>query len=703
MNGRAARPRCHAPAASVALGLVVLLLSAAPLGAGTWPDRPDSALAITPDDRNSTLIAACSDGAGGLLAAWAEQRDSNVPSQLRVARVDLHGIRRFLSLDLRDGSPSAMLMGVSPDGRGGAFAAVGHWRTSGSDVCVIRLDAAGNEVWRSPPTLARSTLGPTARLVTLGSPTGPHCLLQFLDLSTPMCARMQYLDGAGAPAWGDSGIVAWSFEWINTSLVADDGAGGAWLAAIGGTWTNGTIHVQRVHADGGFEWAPGTEVVLPVSSPGPPFCLSVDAAGGAWLSWRAALPTGGSWGFVQRVRPDGSLTFAPAGLPVPASPGDVGAIPSVCATADSQAFIAWGLGGAGNGRSLAQRLEVTGLWQWPLPAIRSTPDGYAGDAVGLFTDPQGGVSIATYPSWDTPAAPTELPLLVGQRLTRSGERLWGSAGATLAAVPIALAPIYYAQLTNYVQAVIGSQDGGVIGLVNDKRPGGGFAPYRIWAQHLDGWGRHGDTAPRVLALFDTAGDPGGWLTLRWRASSLQGDSAMATLAYELQRADGMGGWAPVASIPAGTDSEYVAQVPSVADSTGPESPTTVYRVRARDGAGRTWTSLSDSARSRADSPPLAVDSRTPDGFACAPPSPSPARGEVRLAFTLGREGHVSLTVFDVLGRRMSFRPEVSYPSGSHEVRLRLTDAEGRAWPPGLYLVRWEALDARRIERFVVLR
>ncbi|NNF57312.1 MAG: T9SS type A sorting domain-containing protein, partial [Rhodothermaceae bacterium] len=79
-------------------------------------------------------------------------------------------------------------------------------------------------------------------------------------------------------------------------------------------------------------------------------------------------------------------------------------------------------------------------------------------------------------------------------------------------------------------------------------------------------------------------------------------------------------------------------------------------------------------------------STTPTGFALAPAAPNPFRGSTRLSFTLPAPGHVSLTIYDVTGRRVAVLLDgVQQAAGTHRV-----DLEGQGLASGTYIVRLEA-------------
>lgn len=95
--------------------------------------------------------------------------------------------------------------------------------------------------------------------------------------------------------------------------------------------------------------------------------------------------------------------------------------------------------------------------------------------------------------------------------------------------------------------------------------------------------------------------------------------------------------------------------------------------------------------------PFMAKSTVPQ-FQLRAPSPNPARSAATVAFDLPRSSDVRLAVFDVTGREVRRLVVGTRPTGSHEVRLSLTDLPG-----GLYLVRLVAGDDTATRRIVIAR
>ncbi len=101
--------------------------------------------------------------------------------------------------------------------------------------------------------------------------------------------------------------------------------------------------------------------------------------------------------------------------------------------------------------------------------------------------------------------------------------------------------------------------------------------------------------------------------------------------------------------------------------------------------------------------PVAVESAKTGSLALASPSPNPARGAVRLGFTLERAGEARLAIVDAQGRRVAEPARGAFDAGAHDFTWDGRDASGRSAAPGIYFVTLEAGGARAYARLVRVR
>ena len=70
--------------------------------------------------------------------------------------------------------------------------------------------------------------------------------------------------------------------------------------------------------------------------------------------------------------------------------------------------------------------------------------------------------------------------------------------------------------------------------------------------------------------------------------------------------------------------------------------------------------------------------------------PNQSRGPTAFAFSLARPEFVSITVYDVTGKKVTTLVRGTYGAGRYDVRWEARDDQGRLCKPGLYFYRMDA-------------
>lgn len=671
------------------LGLAPLL--AASVAHARWPVQPDQFIELTARGKFIAAQSACSDGVGGAFVAWG----SLVPLGQFVQHLDAFGDTLFPAGPFRLNEQSGRSLTIVPDGKGGLVAAVNRY-TPGDPISTLELRAlgpAGEERWST--TVWSGKIGESyyARIL-LRDERVPGFVVTWVDANvSPARLRAQRFDDAGVPQWGDSGVVVLDDAPVVLGhSIAPDDQGGAWFLADKHAYTGSArLCLCRVDAAGTPVTPPSGEglwsgAVLPLD----PRILR-DGAGGVFVS-RTYY---GGYCCVDHFRRDGTQDFGPSGLPIA---GDQPLQePFLGGSGDGRAFVAWQVHPTALGWvTRVQCVDTTGAWLWPGNGVDTGSGPATFVDIPVLPDGEGGVTLCV-DSW----ADSLGNLRAAQRFSAEGAKLWTEPPPGL----IAGAP---EQVLYGSSSSVTTGDGGVIYFEALSDSGDFQYPERnrLVAQRLDRYGRHGDTAPRILSLGDVPDDAGGWLDLRWAASCLEGDSAMGTARYDVQRSqpDGAGGteWVTVAQQPATGLDEYTLAVPTLVDSIAPGAAPTSLRCRAVDAAGRTWDSPVRSASSYPNPGALGVDEDAPHRLALAPPAPSPATGSVLVRCSLPAGAAGALELFDAGGRRVRSIGLASGLPGERSLRIDLLDAGGRSLPPGLYLLRLRTPFGSRTRRLVVL-
>ena len=678
-----------------ALAITLLGLSTAGVAQARWPARADRQLTLTTNEDRAELRDACTDGSGGAYLTWREYSVPQWPDRIR--HLGSFGDDVFNSITWAADSMTGSVTRLAPDGAGGVLALSERFPAPSFEriVTVTSIGARGNRLGVAALAPAGFARGDMTAECLVKDPDGPTCVAVWNDdFNASTLLRAQCCNSAGQPLWSDTGVVVTSrlHAPCISGLVAD-GRGGWWLAVVcfpGGITEE--LRVQHIDIDGTPEW-PDTGIVIATSSGVlAALSLSSDGSGGIYLA--SYRDSGSNW--VQRIRPNGTFAFGPNGVALPGPDGAWLGGATLGQQVGGRLVAMWASYEAQQWQTRAQMLDSTGTWIWPGAGVLAGR-AYNDMSHHVFANADGGATVAVPTVGQVPAG-------VG-----GGAQRFGANGLLLWPTPT---PIFMVASWDQLQDLYGRScyvptgEGGVM-YFTALRDSGLYVSGNgcIRAQHLDAHGRLGDTSPRIASVRDVPGDLGGTLEVRWKASCLEGDSTMATVAYDVlrQQPDGAGGTtlAVVGTLTATGDSEYVAQVPTLADSTSPGAAPTVLRVRARDASGREWLSPPAAGASYANGP-LGVGPDATATLSLSAPSPSPASSRTQVRYTLAAAGHVSLELLDVAGRRVHTLAAGAKPAGPHAETLELRDDAGRRLPSGLYFVRLTTAGRCLTRRLVVL-
>ncbi len=83
--------------------------------------------------------------------------------------------------------------------------------------------------------------------------------------------------------------------------------------------------------------------------------------------------------------------------------------------------------------------------------------------------------------------------------------------------------------------------------------------------------------------------------------------------------------------------------------------------------------------------------------------PNPFNPQTTIRFDLEKGSHVSLSIYDLMGRRIRTLAQGIYSAGSHSVQWDGRDDRGMASPSGLYLVRLESGAKHQVKKMYLIR
>jgi hypothetical protein len=233
------------------------------------------------------------DGPGGAIVAWISFSGQNVYAQ----KIAPNGAVQWTA----DAALVCSAIGVKTrsalvsDGSGGAVIAWEDERNGGHghDIYMQRLNSGGAPLWTADGVAVCTATGDQQRAVLAPDGSGGAVVswqdMRFGSLTDQIAVYSQKVDMDGSALWAADGICVGSVGMVND--IAADGSGGAilaWFTYLGGISKG---YVQRLDAGGSPQWTPGGVSLRAASNQFIP-TLVTDGVGGAIVAWTDYLNLG---------------------------------------------------------------------------------------------------------------------------------------------------------------------------------------------------------------------------------------------------------------------------------------------------------------------------------------------------------------------------------------------------------------------------
>jgi hypothetical protein len=290
------------------------------------------------------------------------------------------------------------------DGSGGAVVAWIDERPSNSffKVFTQRINASsGNGLWATDGVPARAATGDqfNPQVVYDGSSGGIYVWSDTLDLIPGAQVYAQKLDlVSGAPQWAVNGVAAKTNMTNNNLKAAPDGSGG--ILITGMVWPpgpgNASVFAQRLAAASGTpQWsAQGVELCSTVNNPKYPQ-IAPDGSGGAVVAWHDDRSGDYNIYAQKSDASNGAPQWTANGEAVSTTSGDQ-EYPMIIPDGAGGVIITWQDSRNGDYDIFAQRIDLaTGTPQWAVDGVAVCATG--GDQVSPMIVPDGsGGAVITW-------------------------------------------------------------------------------------------------------------------------------------------------------------------------------------------------------------------------------------------------------------------------------------------------------------------
>jgi len=617
------------------------------------------------------------DGAGGFGTR------NNIPVANGPTSIALGEFDGDCKLDIAVTCPSANLITVlSGNGLGGfpgrtdyalpsgpVSVAPGDLRGDGkTDLVVAR--SGSNAVSVLVPSLQACGLPVSTALGAQGTPNlvsdgvGGALLTWHDGRSGELDVYAQRVDATGLAQWTSDGepvCTATAEQYY--PVIVSDGAQGAIVAWYDLRGTYG-LYIQRLNSSGVRQWNPQDGVLICNTANGPYLLVSMvsDGAGGAILSWYDNR-NGNDDIYAQRVNASGVPQWPANGVAI-CTDANSQVRPAIASDGANGAIIAWeDSRNVISGTDLyAQRINGLGVRQWPLNGVPLCT------AIGTQATPRlisssAGSAIA---AWDDHRSGTND--VFAQRIGSTGTLAWTSTG-----VGVSLS----SQRRSNFQLAPDSAGGAIVVCQEDG------SPHVVLAQRFSitgtrQWGMNGQSVSgaginQLYPCVVTESDGGAivfWTETRGCLEMIYGQRLSS---------GGSPSWVP-GGVPVCGQSLIFGPAQAISDGA--------------EGAIVAWTDyLADQddiyVRHLSSSGDAFVDVPRPAGALRVEPRawPNPFSGPVSLAFSLEKAMTVRLEVLDVAGRIVSVSPVMRLETGPQTVTWDGRVDRGGALAAGVYFLR----------------
>ena len=325
---------------------------------------------------------------------------------------------------------------ITSDGSGGAIITWDDSRDGNFNIYAQRINSSGAALWAADG-VAVCTQASNQYFASITSDGSSGAIITWQDdRNGNPTIYAQRIDQTGAIVWtgypdGVAISTLSSGQWAPT--ITGDGGGGAIITWFDYRNGNNDIYAKRINASGVVQWtANGLAVCTQASHQYYPTITS-DGSGGAIISWYDDR-TGNQDIYAQRIDASGATqwTTAAAGGVAVCTNTSRQDNPTITFDGSHGAIITWFDGRAGNYDIYAQRIDASGATQWTTAAAggvavctltsnQMTPE--------ISSDGSGGAII----TWSDARNSTYYDIYA-QRINSSGAALWTANGVAISTV-----------------------------------------------------------------------------------------------------------------------------------------------------------------------------------------------------------------------------------------------------------------------------
>ncbi|MBL0044139.1 MAG: hypothetical protein IPP33_06965 [Flavobacteriales bacterium] len=332
---------------TIALALASLLLTVSPGVRSQWTSDPavNTPISVGADDQSDPRII--SDGEGGAIIAWSDNRPESNGRGVFAQRINADGEPIWAPNGVPVVTQPAgqkILEDIVSDGNGGAIVVYLLYDNGGyHDIFAQRFDATGQPLWNAAGAPVCINIYPQLEPVAVSDGNGGVIVAWWDARNDGADVFAQHLDANGQDQWGTNGIPVATGDNNQVGVrIATNDANGALITWFGGYFgvNPGGVRMQNVAGDGSMLWPlNGVRVCQLVSDQSVPE-LCADGSGGGIATWVDRRNDGSGDLYAQHIDATGALQWSTDGVLIDDGLGEQGQVAMARSGANST-FIAW--------------------------------------------------------------------------------------------------------------------------------------------------------------------------------------------------------------------------------------------------------------------------------------------------------------------------------------------------------------------------
>ncbi|MCF6269461.1 MAG: T9SS type A sorting domain-containing protein [Melioribacteraceae bacterium] len=338
---------------------------------------------ITSDAAHTTPYQAISDGSGGMVLCW-RRRTSLLNYDIYAGQINNSGTVSWTDVIINNETENQQNPALTTDGSGGAIIAWEDNRnknTSGYDIYAQWINSSGVVQWTATGTAicTRPYVQEKVQIVSDGS-GGAIIVWRDLSNGSDYNITAQKINSSGTVQWITDGFPIRNLTGSSASdpKIVTDGSGGAIIVWEDTRSGNSDLYAQRINSSGSVQWAADGVPITTAASTQSDHSVISDGSGGAITVWYDDRLGGGVSRdiYAQKINSSGIVQWTANGDSVCTATGEQ-TYPNLIGDGSGGAIFAWSDYRNGTDYDIyAQYLNSSGTAQWAFDGVSvSTASG----------------------------------------------------------------------------------------------------------------------------------------------------------------------------------------------------------------------------------------------------------------------------------------------------------------------------------------